>query len=140
MQSVSIRFCICLVLLVALSLGAPDQALGISSFFGSRCAECHTDDTPTCAGCHQHRGTVSAAADKDTYDPDESMVVMLTRTGGFSGWIRGILYDQDENIIAVASGPSGTGDDGLGNPVTFPVTFTVTAPPSEGAYTWRAAY
>ena len=138
------RFCLNAIFIALLVLGfgliLPTEIVAESSFFSSRCSVCHDDDTATCAGCHMHRGTVSAAADNDIYDPEESMVVMLTRIGGFSGWVRGLLYDHNDNIIAVATGPTGTGDDSLGDPITFPITFNVTAPLDEGEYTWRAAY
>jgi FlgD Ig-like domain len=140
MSRLNLKSYFIVLLVFGFGLFLTTEAVAESDFFSSRCAECHNDDTPTCAGCHMHRGTVSAAADNDIYDPEESMVVMLTRIGGRSGWVRGLLYDHNNSIIAIATGPTGAGDDSLGDPVTFPITFDVTAPLEEGEYTWRAAY
>jgi hypothetical protein len=43
-------------------------------------------------------------------------------------------------LLARASGPTGTGDDGQPHPITFPVRFHVVAPDAPGNYTWQAAW
>jgi hypothetical protein len=109
------------------------------TFFTDNCAGCHTNDTPTCNGCHHHRGTLHATADLITYAPGAP--VTITLTGGTEhGWIRGLLYDQNGTQIAIATGPTNTGDDGQANPVTFPVTLRAPAPVTPGDYTWQAAW
>ena len=110
-----------------------------SNFFTNQCAGCHSDDAATCNGCHTHRGAIHATADQSTYDPGATVTVTLTG-GTRGGWIRGLLYDQDGTQVDIATGPTGTGDDGLGNPVVFPVTLQASAPDAPGDYTWQAAF
>ena len=118
---------------------AASSAQAHPSFFASRCASCHSNDTATCNGCHHHRGTLTATPNKTEYQPGE--VVVVTLNGGTqSGWIRGLLYDASNQEIDRRSGPTGMGDDGQGSPVTFPVTLTSTAPTTPGTYTWNAAW
>jgi hypothetical protein len=117
----------------------PHTAQAEPTFFNDRCASCHTDDEPSCVGCHFHNGNVTANTDQTVYNP--GAIVTVTLTGGSrGGWVRGLLYDQNGNEIFRATGPTGTGDDGLGNPVTFPVTLQAPAPSSPGQYTWEAAW
>lgn len=130
-----------LLVLVITALGciAVNSAQGMPTFFSSRCASCHNNDTATCNGCHHHRGTLTATPNKTQYQPGEPVVVTLNG-GTQSGWIRALLYDAGNNEVDRRSGPTGTGDDSQGSPVTFPVTLTSTAPTSAGTYTWNAAW
>jgi hypothetical protein len=124
-----------LILLGPLAL----RAAAHPSYFTDSCASCHSNDTPTCNGCHHHRGTLHATADLATYAPGG--LVTVTLAGGTEhGWIRGLLYDQNGTQIAIRTGPTGTGDDGLANPVVFPVTLQAPAPTTPGDYTWQAAW
>jgi hypothetical protein len=129
-------------LAVALLIGWLTPSTGAySNYFYNECAVCHShmDDAVTCNGCHFHRGTIRATADQPFYDPGATVTV--TMTGGTKwGWIRGLLYDQNGTQIDIATGPTGTGDDGLGNPVVFPVALQAPAPEAPGDYAWRAAY
>jgi len=109
------------------------------SFWNSRCASCHSDDTISCNGCHWHRNPLTATADQDAYAPGSTVTVTLAG-GSQSGWIRGLLYDEANNELDRASGPTGTGDDGQGSPVTFPVSLQARAPYAPGPYTWEAAW
>jgi hypothetical protein len=109
------------------------------SFFTSDCAGCHSNDTPTCNGCHHHRGTIHATADQASYFPGGLVTVRLTG-GTQHGWIRGLLYDQNGTQVDIRTGPTGTGDDSQGNPVVFPVTLQAPAPGAPGDYTWQAAW
>jgi hypothetical protein len=112
-----------------------------SNFFSGRCATsgCHTNDATSCNGCHHHMGTLHATANQTSYRPGDPVTV--TFTGGEEhGWIRATLYDQNMNILQRFTGPTGTGNDGQANQVTFPVTFHVNAPPTTGDYIWRAAW
>ena len=128
----SVVFVLALITVASTSWARP-------TFFSNVCAACHTDDTPTCNACHEHRGTVTASADQAEYAPGE--LVTVTMNGGWeSGWIRGLLYDQDDNEVDRATGPTGTGNDGQGNGVTFPVTLQAAAPMTPGQYTWQAAW
>jgi hypothetical protein len=129
-----------LVATLMLVVGAFDQTQAYSSYFNSRCQSCHNDDTPTCAGCHRHRGTLTAAADEPVYTPNQLVTVTLGHLGGLYGWIRGILYDHLGNPVDIATGPTGTGDDGLGNPIQFPVILQANAPAEAGQYIWQAAW
>ena len=126
-------------LVVVLMCGAATSALAFPSRWTSRCASCHSNDTPTCNGCHHHSGSINAVADQPTYSPGS--LVTITLTGGTqSGWIRGLLFDQQQVEIDRATGPTGMGDDSLPNPVTFPVTLSGLAPTQPGTYVWRAAW
>ena len=114
-------------------------ASALPSFFSSNCAGCHNNDTPTCNGCHHHRGSLSATRDQSQYYPGQTVTVTLNG-GTQSGWIRGILYDELNQQIAIRTGPTGTGDDSQGNPVVFPVQLQAPAPNAPGNYTWKAAW
>jgi hypothetical protein len=107
--------------------------------FDGRCAGCHDDDSQTCVGCHRHKGTITAVADLPEYAPGQTVTVTVYG-GTLGGWIRGLLYDHNDVEVDRATGPTGTGDDGLGNPVTFPVTLQAPAPMQAGDYTWRAGW
>ena len=129
-----------LVGVLMLILGVGGRSHAEEHLFNSRCAECHDNDSVTCAGCHRHRGVIHATADRDTYNPGQSITVTLSSTGAEPGWIRGILYDHEGVAIDCAHGPNWEGDDGLGSPVEFPVDLHGTAPLEEGNYTWEAAW
>lgn len=130
---------IALFLILALPLLLSNSASAYSSLYTSRCASCHSDDSPTCNGCHYHKGSLSAWSDSSEYDAGSSISVTLDG-GGRDGWIRGLLYDHNGTEVARVSGPTGTGDDGGGDDVIFPVTLTATAPETEGTYIWQAAW
>jgi hypothetical protein len=129
------------LLALALSAAAVSSAGAEPSFFNSRCATsgCHTNDSATCDGCHQHRGNLSASANLSQYAPGDPVTITL-HGGQEGGWVRGILYNELNQEIARRSGPSGSGDDNQSGDVTFPVTFHVTAPAVAGNYTWQAAW
>lgn len=52
-----------------------------SGYFSNQCADCHSDDSITCNGCHAHRGTIHATAGASTYDPGATVTVTLTGAG-----------------------------------------------------------
>ena len=82
---------------------------------------------------------IQASADLDEYAP--GMPVTVTLNGGsYGGWIRALLYDDLNQELVRASGPTGTGDDGQGHPVSFPVELNTTAPVVPGDYVWEAAW
>jgi hypothetical protein len=128
-----------IVLAVLLLVGTPGVSLARSTYFAARCASCHDNDSTTCVGCHHHYGPLSAAADATEYAPGATVTVTL-HGGTRGGWIRGLLYDENDAEIDRATGPTGKGDDGLPNPITFPVTLQAAAPTSAGTYTWHAAW
>ncbi|MGD8394956.1 MAG: hypothetical protein PVF43_05735 [Candidatus Eiseniibacteriota bacterium] len=128
--------CLTLLLLLAVPAG---RTIAYPTFFASRCAPCHSDDTPTCVGCHQHRGNLHVVADLPEYQPGETVTITLTG-GTRGGWLRGLLYDAGNVEIDRATGPTGTGDDGLPDPVVFPVQLVASAPPEQGDYVWQAAW
>jgi hypothetical protein len=141
-RKVSVKFLLALALvatpLVAFQLQGTD-ALAQSSYFASRgCTGCHSTPVATsCAGCHQHSGTLAAAKNKTTaYAPGETVTITLTASGARSGWIGVRLYDQDGSEIA-----RGTGNQsGMGGSATYPATLSAPAPAAAGSYTWRIAY
>lgn len=120
-------------------IGVAERTAAYSTFFESRCRSCHTDDTQTCDGCHYHRGYLWAEADQASYEPG-AMVTVTLHGGTWGGWIRAILYDDLGQEIDRAQGPTGTGDDGLGNPVEFPVDLQAPAPLEIGEYVWSAVW
>ena len=119
--------------------GLAPAAKAYSTYYDTRCASCHSDDSPTCDGCHQHKGGLSAAADQPRYGPGDP--VSITFDGGeIGGWIRALLYDHNGLLVDEASGPSGTGDDGLAGDVIFAVDLGGVAPTEPGDYVWEAAW
>lgn len=126
-----------LVATALLALGG--VAAAEPQFYTARCAGCHSNDSPTCNGCHEHRGNVQAYLNATVYAPGDPL--SATITGGQEyGWIRGILYDHNDVVVALATGPTGTGDDGGAGDVVFPVTLNTTAPTAAGDYAWEAAW
>ncbi len=122
-----------LILVVAMPAGA------YPNLFDSRCMGCHSDDTPTCNGCHEHRGSLSAFTSADVYAPGDPLSITLDG-GQQYGWIRAILYDDANVVQAIATGPTGTGDDGGTDDIEFPTTLNATAPGVNGTYVWQAAW
>ncbi len=132
-----------LLVLLAISLvlgGAATLVSAFPSFWSSEgCSSCHNNDSVSCNGCHHHRGSLAASPSQGEYFPGDPVTVTLNG-GQQSGWIRALLYDHNNVEVARREGPTGTGDDGLGNPVVFPVQLTATAPAQPGNYVWRAAW
>lgn len=120
--------------------GLSESVVALPELFDQLCATCHLDDSPTCAGCHNHRGELAAGTDRAVYAPGQ--LVRVTLYGGSQpGWVRGILYDDEGNEIDRAAGPTESGDDGSpADSVGFPVALAARAPLAAGTYTWRAAY
>jgi len=125
------------------------KAFAVSEYFTTNCAGCHTDDTPTCNGCHAHGVwqdatksviNLTATTDLDRYQPGQTVTV--TFSGGYrQGWIRAILYDQDGFEIDRVTGPTGVGDDGSGSSdLQFPVLLAAPAPSAPGFYTWSVSW
>ena len=130
-----------LALAVAILLvgGLAPAADAYSTYYTSRCASCHSDDSPTCDGCHAHKGSLSAAASQPQYGPGDPVVVTFDG-GEMGGWIRALLYDHNGLLLDEAQGPSGTGDDGLGNAVTFAVELGGMAPTEPGDFVWETTW
>ena len=125
---------LCSVLLVTASL-----AVAYSSYWGSRCASCHFDDSASCNGCHRHGNRyLSASTDKSSYSPGEEVIITLDG-GSYYGWIRGMLRDGDSTEVWRETGPTFTGDDG-GNPLEFPIQLKGRAPGLIGNHSWTAEY
>jgi len=125
--------------LATILLFAAGSVLAYPSLFTSRCVSCHSDDSVTCDGCHNHRGNLNALADQATYLPGESVGITLNG-GDEGGWIRARLYDENDLLVDLATGPTGTGDDGGAGDVTFPVSLAGVAPIAPGTYVWEAAW
>ncbi|HZV82967.1 MAG TPA: hypothetical protein VFF53_12445, partial [Geobacteraceae bacterium] len=117
-----------------------------SSYFTSQgCVDCHAAPAvATCNGCHAH-GThstsgksdinVAGTTNKTSYAPGET--VSVTITGGYrTGWVRAILYNQNNVEVARSSG----NDSGMGSSTTFPAVLTAPAPTTPGTYTWKAGW
>jgi len=115
------------------------EATAQSSYFTSRgCVDCHaTPVVASCNGCHYHGNrSLRAATNKTSYAPGETVTVTLTTSSTRSGWIRAILYDQNNTQLAVSSGNA----SGMGGSTTFPAALTAPAPTTPGTYTWKMAY
>lgn len=138
-HALPLRVALAAGILVLLGI-VPAFVAAFPSFWTSRgCSSCHADDSVTCNGCHFHRSPLSAVAGQSQYYPGSPVTVTLYG-GSQSGWIRALLYDQNNVEVARREGPTGTGDDGLGSPVVFPVAMTATAPVAPGTYIWNAAW
>jgi len=134
-------------LLIALSLALPlgviqylaPEAQAQSSYFSSRgCVSCHaTPVVATCAGCHEHSGSLTATKNKTTsYAPGETVTVTLTSSGARSGWIGARLYNQSGVEVARSTG----NQSGMGGSAVYPAVLSAPAPAAAGTYTWRIAY
>ncbi len=113
------------------------QAQAHSSYFTTYCTGCHSSATSaTCNGCHHH-GPVNlkGATDKASYAPGATVSVTITG-GSQSGWFRAILYDQNNNQVAISNG----NDSGMGHTTTYPAVLTAPAPTTPGTYTWKVAW
>jgi hypothetical protein len=133
------RILVCAGLAVLLIVASSQTASSFPSRFNTYCVSCHSNDAPTCDGCHHHKATLGASADHASYNPGAPVVVTLTG-GTEGGWIRAILYDASHQELTRATGPTGQGDDNAGNPVQFPVQLHATAPVTPGDYVWQAAW
>jgi hypothetical protein len=120
-------------------LFAGSSALATPGRWDSQCAGCHSNDSPTCDGCHEHGNrNLQANAAQGSYAPGE--LIEITLSGGTrGGWVRSILYDDSNLEVDRTEGPSGTGDNG-GFPLELPATLYTEAPAMPGSYTLDAAY
>jgi len=115
------------------------EARAQSSYFTSRgCTDCHSAPTAsTCAGCHEHSGSLTATKNKTTaYAPGETVTITLTSSGARAGWIGVRLYNQTGAEIARSAGSQ----SGMGGSAVYPAVLSAPAPATAGAYTWRIAY
>ena len=102
------------------------EALAQSTYFTSRgCVNCHAAPVAaTCNGCHHHgNASLNATTNKTSYAPGETVTATLTG-GTRTGWIRAILYNQNNVQIAVSSGNA----SGMGGSTTFPAALSAPAP------------
>lgn len=110
------------------------EAQAYPSYFSANCTTCHVNTT--CNGCHHHGPVgLKGATDKTTYAPGETVSVTITG-GSQSGWFRAILYDQNNQQVAISSG----NDSGMGHTTTYPAVLSAPAPTTPGTYTWKAAW
>ncbi len=104
------------------------------NFYSTECASCHGTNPTTCNGCHQHGPrNLNATTNKTTYEPGEALTVSFSG-GQQSGWIRAILYLNNQEV-ARSTGPSS-----MGGGAGFPITFSTMAPDTPGTYTYQAAW
>lgn len=120
-------------------------ATATPQLYNTNCTICHAATPNTCNGCHSH-GTHSSSAKNDinvagttnktSYAPGETVTV--TMTGGYrTGWLRGLLLDQNLNELARSTCPGG-----FGNCTTsvYPITLTAPAPSTPGTYSWAVSW
>jgi len=115
------------------------EAQSQSSYFSARgCVDCHGAPVVTsCNACHYHGNrSLRAATNKTSYTPGETVSVTLTSGSTRTGWIKAILYDQNNVQLAASNGDA----SGMGGSTTFPATLTAPAPTTPGTYTWKMAY
>ncbi len=123
----------------------PSNASAESSYFAANCTSCHAASPTTCNGCHSH-GThsnsnknvinITGTTSKATYAPGES--VSVTMTGGYrTGWIRGLLLDQNGVELARSTGAM---SGGMGGGMGYPIVLNSPAPSTPGTYTWKVAW
>lgn len=109
-----------------------------SSFFTSRgCSACHAAPVvASCKGCHYHgASSLSGATNKTSYAPGETVSVTIN-SGSRSGWVRAILYDQNNQQVAISNG----NESGMGKSTTLPTVLSAPAPTVAGTYRWKAAW
>jgi hypothetical protein len=120
------------------------EASAQSTYYTSQgCSGCHTT-VSTCNGCHAHGTHASSTktginevgtTNKTSYAPGET--VSVTITGGYrNGWVRAVLYDQNQVELARSTG----NDSGLGSSTTLPATLSAPAPTAPGTYSWKVAW
>lgn len=131
-------FCLAPILLVCVLITT--SSWGRPDFFTNRCAACHSNDNPSCIGCHHHGAPSSASTDKTVYRPGETVTV--TMAGSSRGtWARALLYSQTDQELDRITGPTNSGDDGTEVATDqYPFTLTGPAPAQAGNYTWQAAW
>ncbi len=111
------------------------QAGAFPNYYTNFCAACHNPTPTTCNGCHAH-GThsnssrvdinVVGATDQSIYQVGDTVTVTIT--GGYrTGWVRGLLLDENFGELARVSGE-------------FPLTLMVPAPDTPGDYTWSVTW
>ena len=133
-----------LLTLCVVALLLPRMGFSQPELWDRYCSSCHADDTPTCNGCHNHRGELSAQTARPEYRPGE--LVEIEFDGGTEhGWVRALIYDETGEEVVRLAGPTGSGDDALGqvasaDSVAFPLRILAQAPTEPGTYQWRAAY
>jgi len=113
------------------------EAQAYSSFYASNCGGCHAAATSdTCNGCHHHGPVgLKGLTNKTSYAPGETVSVTVSG-GSRTGWIRAILYDQNNKQVAISSGNA----SGMGSSTTYPTVLSAPAPTTPGTYTWKAAW
>jgi hypothetical protein len=126
----------------AVTLGAVSfwgtEAQAEPTFFTSQgCSGCHVAPAvATCNGCHHHGySSLKAVTNKTSYAPGETVTATLSG-GSKSGWMRVVLYDQNNTQVAKSSGNASD----MGSSTTFPATLTAPAPMTPGTYTWKMAW
>lgn len=116
-------------------------ALAHPTYFDTKCAACHWNDTRTCNGCHHHGLPRVVFLDRDKYEPGSTVTVTL---GGpvRSGWSRALLYNEKDEEVDRITGPVGMGDDSTTPAERFQYPFTLKgrAPMNPGFYKWQAAW
>jgi len=142
-----IVFSLALVVTVALIVGysstadsAPCPASSpYSHYFSGRCSGCHTNDSITCNGCHEHGDRyLTAIPHKSSYAPGEEVIVNFYG-GEEYGWVRGMLVDMTSTEVDRLTGPTLMGNDG-GPQIEFPMELKGRAPGRAGNHTWTAKY
>ena len=119
---------------VALAVWAT-PAGAFPTYYTNFCAACHGPTPTTCNGCHSH-GThtdvprtdinVAGQTDQSVYQAGDTVTVTIT--GGYrTGWIRGLLFDENLVELARSSGQS-------------PLTLMVPAPSTPGDYNWSVTW
>ncbi|GFE62918.1 hypothetical protein AOG2_35070 [Geobacter sp. AOG2] len=137
-------FIFTLALVAALQIGGRESRAQSSYFTSQGCSGCHTSAAATCNGCHAH-GTHSSSAKSDinvkgatdaaSYAPGATVTVTIS--GGYrSGWVRAVLYDQNQVELARSTGNASD----MGSSATLPTTLSAPAPATAGTYTWKVAW
>ncbi|QEM67729.1 hypothetical protein FO488_05880 [Geobacter sp. FeAm09] len=138
-------FVFTLALVAAFQIGGREAQAQSSYFTSQGCSGCHTAPAvATCNGCHAH-GVHSSSAKSDinvkgttnatSYAPGATVTVTIS--GGYrSGWVRAVLYDQNQVELARSTGNASD----MGSATTLPATLSAAAPATPGTYAWKVAW
>jgi len=142
---VAITFFFTVAMAMAFQPGGREAQAQSSYFTSQGCSACHTAPAvATCNGCHAHgthagsaKNTINVTGTTNATSYAPGATVTVTINGGYrTGWVRAVLYDQNQVELARSNGNASD----MGSSTTLPATLSAPAPTTPGAYTWKVAW